>query len=545
MNDIKVLIVDDEYLIRNLLKLKINWKDFGMDIVGEASSAREALELIEKTIPDIILADICMPFMDGIEFSKIVLDRFPHIKIVIVTGYDEFEYAKRSIKIGIDDFILKPINSQEIRKVVLDLKYKINLERDKESELENLKIQLKEKLFYELTETKINLIDIKDRFECLKININEKNNFFHVAIIEICSSNSDFLKRDNENVLLIPKVFNDINENFTKKYAKNKSQILSNKLNDFVNIFLNERNKIIILNTSEKIDLIKYCEDIKKYIIDKYNCFVTIGIGNKLKGIENIKTSYQEACKALDYMIVIGKDKIINFCNIYNNYYNENNKWEFESIKLDELIFYMENGLKIRATEIIDNLFSEFTYNKYNNNNKIRLEVFNVLSKFQQLIVKNKNSSNSFQLNSNNYDLIYKIDNIPEFKIYLKEIVYDIIEKMHNADIKKVNRYIEDIQDYLKKNLNDSNISLSSVAQKFFISPSHLSKLFKQETEKTFIKYLRNIRMEKAIKLLRETDLKAYQIADRIGLEPHYLSIIFKKYTGVSINDFRQSQKIN
>ena len=125
MTNLKVLIVDDEYLIRNLLKLRINWDEYGMTVVGEASNAREALDMIDEYMPDIIFTDICMPYMDGIEFSKIALERYPDIKILILTGHDEFEYARRSIKIGVSDFILKPINVNEIEKSLLKLKKKI------------------------------------------------------------------------------------------------------------------------------------------------------------------------------------------------------------------------------------------------------------------------------------------------------------------------------------------------------------------------------------------------------------------------------------
>ena len=104
VNFLKVFIVDDEYLIRNLLKLRVHWERLGMKISGEASSAGEALELINEIQPDILFTDICMPSMDGIEFSRIVMERFPQIIIVVITGHEEFKYAQTSVKLGISDF---------------------------------------------------------------------------------------------------------------------------------------------------------------------------------------------------------------------------------------------------------------------------------------------------------------------------------------------------------------------------------------------------------------------------------------------------------
>jgi two-component system response regulator YesN len=141
---LRVLIVDDEYMVRGLLKRCIDWNEIGMEIIGEASGAQEALELTDKLSPDIIFTDICMPYIDGIELSRLVFEKYPNIKIVILTGYEEFEYAKKSLKLGIADFLLKPINDDEIRKSALDMKEKIEAERSHSNEYNRLKTLLEE-----------------------------------------------------------------------------------------------------------------------------------------------------------------------------------------------------------------------------------------------------------------------------------------------------------------------------------------------------------------------------------------------------------------
>lgn len=143
---LKVIIVDDEYLIRNLIKMKIDWEEVGMEVVGEAANAEQALELVDNLNPDIIFTDICMPSMDGIEFSKLVIERYSHIKIIIVTGYDDFEYARSSVRLGISDFILKPINSDELMQSLSKLRSIINSERNHEKEYNQLKKHVEESL---------------------------------------------------------------------------------------------------------------------------------------------------------------------------------------------------------------------------------------------------------------------------------------------------------------------------------------------------------------------------------------------------------------
>lgn len=138
-NIIKVMIIDDEYLIRNLIKNCIDWNEIGVEIVAEASNAVEGLNLINKEKPDIILTDINMPITDGLDMSKCILEKYPDIKVIVITGYNEFEYAKRGIKIGISDFILKPIDEEELRNSILKIKNEILDENLRKKEYKDIK----------------------------------------------------------------------------------------------------------------------------------------------------------------------------------------------------------------------------------------------------------------------------------------------------------------------------------------------------------------------------------------------------------------------
>lgn len=175
---LKVLIVDDEYLIRNLLRMRIDWKQQGMTIIGEASDAEEALEQVELLRPDIVFTDIYMPKMGGIELSGILMERYPNIKIVVVTGHDEFEYARQSVKLGISDFILKPIRASELLQVTAKLRAAIEQEMGREYELMKLREEMKQSLPY-LRERFVNqwLSDVIPEHE-----LQEKAHFFGIPI---------------------------------------------------------------------------------------------------------------------------------------------------------------------------------------------------------------------------------------------------------------------------------------------------------------------------------------------------------------------------
>ena len=142
MDITKVLIVDDEYLERTLIKLSVDWVTHDFEIIGEADSGESALRLIEKNPPDILITDICMPFMDGLKLCKAVREKYDHIKIIIITGHRDFEYAKTAINIGVTDFLLKPINSEEVLKIAMKLKQEIIDKREFLSEYNAMKKQL-------------------------------------------------------------------------------------------------------------------------------------------------------------------------------------------------------------------------------------------------------------------------------------------------------------------------------------------------------------------------------------------------------------------
>ncbi|KNY27808.1 response regulator [Pseudobacteroides cellulosolvens] len=532
MSSLKVVIVDDEFLIRNYLKRRVCWEELGMEIAGEASSAREALDLIDQIIPDIIFTDICMPFMDGIEFSKAVVEKFPHIKIVIITGHDEFDYVKRSIKLGISDFLLKPVNPEEIRKVALELKSKIEMERTHIKEYEKLKQRLDESLPYmqekflnEILLGELDQHEIVDKMAYFKIIMNEQSDVFQTAVVEVSDSVGGPHDREEELILLAMKCSDLIR------------QVLKEDL--FVHVFFDNSRKIVILSNNESLDLTDCCETIKALLINRCKCFVSIGIGNKIHGLKNIKVTYREACDALNYKVVIGKNQVVNYNDIT---YNSDQSWRGIPNKGEKLDFFIKTGMKYKAIELIDELFSESCFNLSITIENLRLEAFDIISTCMRVLLEFKiDTSSLWGKNTKPYEDVFRMDNLLEMKDYLKSLLEKVINKIHSFNERKANILIVQIQEYIEQNMHDSNLSLSTIAKEFYVSPSHLCRLFKQETKQTVVEYITRQRMEYAKKILKETNLKVYQIGEMVGInDPNYFSTIFKKFTGLSVNEFRK-----
>ena len=179
----KIILVDDEEEVRRGVLNKIQWNKYGFEIVGEAENGKEALEIVEKNTPDIVITDIKMPFMDGMKLTQILYERFPTIKTIILTGFDEFEYAKTAIKLNVIEYVLKPVSSEDIIELLINVKEKLDREFEekknikllKESYIKSLPI-LREKFLSSIIRGNINIDEIKEKEK--KYNVNLKGEAF-------------------------------------------------------------------------------------------------------------------------------------------------------------------------------------------------------------------------------------------------------------------------------------------------------------------------------------------------------------------------------
>lgn len=214
---IKIIIVDDEYLIRNLIRNCIDWDELEVEIIGEASNAHECLRLIEKDRPDIILTDINMPLTNGLDMTQHILEKHPSIKVIVITGYDKFEYAKRSVKLGISDFILKPIDDDELKEAVLKLKDKIQKEKAEINEVKNIK-----EAIGDLTE----IMELEEENNDKYININQIKKYIIKNISNPDLSLKSVAQHFYLNSSYLSRFFKEkTNENFGEYIIKTKMEI--------------------------------------------------------------------------------------------------------------------------------------------------------------------------------------------------------------------------------------------------------------------------------------------------------------------------------
>jgi two-component system, response regulator YesN len=522
------LILDDEHLLRELLKRSIKWDFHNMELLSEASSAMEAIDQVEQYQPNLIFVDICMPIMDGIEFSTIILKRYPHIKIIILTGHDSFDYARQSLKIGVSDFLLKPTNSSEINITLDKVCREIRDDKKRLKEHKMLKKQLddnlpllKERFLADLVSGTLSPDEVKNK-SCY-YHINFHSDQFQVSLLE--PSIKEKKGSEEENLFL---QFQCIE--YIKCYFYRQNDIL---------VFIGNRNKIVLINSNSDFFQSDYYESIKENLINSFNCSISMGVGTEKKGIDSISRSYDEAFTALNYKVIEGKNNVISFSDI--NLRKQLNCKDLSN-SLNEFTFYLNAGISDKSILILSEILEEKCTMAIPDLSYLQIPSVNILSRILNTVREQDIEMKLFALSLTElYNRVFIIETLPEMIKYLSELILTVANTINKTNSQKTGKLISDVKKYLREEYLNHDLSQNLVAEKFFVNSSYLSRKFKKETGQSFVDYLSKIRLKRAIVLLQETDKRNYEISEEIGIaDPHYFSIFFKKYMNMSISEYRK-----
>lgn len=516
---VKVLVVDDEYFAREGMKRTIDWDTLGCALCGEADNGVIGMELARELKPDIIITDIKMPGMDGIEMANSIKEFLPNCKFIIITGYDEFEYAKRAIKLNAVDFILKPIDEKELLNGVLNASEIVR----------NSKLQrdaIIEKLLLDCLRGKF--LDSLSMLEVLKSNnitfenviiVNMENDDYE-RIIE--AGNQERIYIQNRMVRdIVYKVFND--EIYVVECHQDKLALVieGKKLKD-----IDELN--------EKIYLIK--EEIRK----KANITLTVGISN-INEMVNIANAYKESKEALKYKLYVGKDKIINYKDIVK----ESKEYEV-SFKKDKMEILL--SLKARDRRNVELKLKHLYFEKLKaykaEENMIRqisieliLAGINVVKEYNVIV------QGAVSENFNVYKKAAKLNTIDELYNMVYSCFIKIIDELKEFTIEAEESGLDKAVKYINENFT-KEISLSDVAKHSYLSESYLSRRMKKILGIGFAEYITKLRIEKSLELLKSPNAKIMDVAVSVGYQDYrYFSQIFKKYTGYSPSEFNKSKE--
>lgn len=526
--ELKILIVDDEVHIRSGIARMLELGTLEAKISGLAGNVGEALEIVKKEKPHIVITDIRMPDEDGLSLTEKILESIPSTRIIIISGYDEFEYARKAMRLGVKEYILKPLNKEALNNTLIRIKREIEKEV---SERENT-LQIKNKLFssYKYARTKF----FEGIIEGKKIDdkeLREKEKLFNMELVHgefvallICIENggieTDKTLEDEEDSLRYSIT------NITEEVI----QCSSNKILVYPN-----KNEILVLCPVEEIqsgkELRRYALEIRNSISQSIGinlCISFSGSGSRLYELRQVYSKLR--ITMLNKFICA--ERIFEASRL-NEVANKDVYLGWEK----RLHMYVEFNDFTKSSEVIDDIFSRET-----GGNFCAESLFFVLQRIYHVLFRILNNGGIGGIDRREDAIGRVITNttLAEVIHTIKEEFFAVIAEKNPVHENENRMVIMLAQQYINQHYQE-NISQNQVADYLNISPQYLSTLFKKYTGDNFIDYLTSLRIENSKRLLEQQNLKVYEIAFRVGYNDpkHYLKV-FKRLTGVTPNEYRE-----
>ncbi|MUT67183.1 response regulator [Paenibacillus sp. NEAU-GSW1] len=532
----KIMLVDDEILFRESVRNCIDWEREGFIYCGDASDGELALPIIEREQPDILLTDIKMPFMDGLELSAFVRQKYPQIKVVIMSGHDEFEYARAALRLGVEEYCLKPISSADIIRMLRDIGGKIDKAREEREQLERLRMreheqaaQSKEKLLSDICNGFISTAEALQIASTMELPLSAGH--YAVAIADIrCASGIGQADANQEAIWL------------ERLAASLSADVLSYKrsVTEFVWLVKGEsRQKLEDALRAFR----KEAEQLPAEARDTAPCTLYIGAGTVVGRLQEVHASYLEAEEDKHWSKLALQNRHALHTASVGNGAGDRALSDQAGVFLDRNAFV--EFLKIGDPSQTDSFIVQFTeklkplqwpsssYGYYILND-LTLEVFHAAKGMFRHIEPAGDALIRLQ------GQIAAVRTYEEAKCYLSALCEQFRSWRSNAS----DRYadlIASVKGFIQSNFSKDGLSLQDAASFANISPSHLSKVFSQETGQTFIEYLTLTRIRKAMELLQGTSARTYEVAFQVGYnDAHYFSNLFRRVTGMTTRDFRK-----
>ncbi len=536
---IKVFLVEDEMVIRNGIVKSINWEKEGYRLVGEASDGELAYPMILKEKPDILLTDIKMPFMDGLELSRLVKQELPDTKILIFSGYDEFEYAKEAIRIGVTEYLLKPVSSEQLLEVMRRISKQIEQDREEREMLR----QYQE--------------DMKENVE------RERQNFFshvirgEVSIGEAVKNGKKYgmdLSAGFYSIILF-KIFSTPEENIVSEHIWKICEKIETKVDEIPYAYYFQRgiDGWVFLLTAESKEQMEerqknLCDCLAEIMKNERKVEYFGGIGKPVERIRNLGQSFRDAERIFAERFTRQSNQFLSGFEKMDVY--KDDEFQIKDLgdvgKSREMIEkFLNNGTKEELEEFMDTYFIRMKEDKLQSTlmrQYIIMDIYIVIMSFCEKIdaVNHDYQQETEKLKST----IQNMNSVSEIRLYITYMLNQAIELRDSISKKRYADIIKAAEKMISEHYMSEEISLNSVADSVGMSPSYFSSVFSKESGKTFVEFLTETRMEKAKELLMCSALKTSEIGYEVGYkDPHYFSYIFKKTQGCSPKDYRARGK--
>ncbi len=523
-----VLLVDDEEEVMQAIMKKIDWEELGFSVIGYANSSVKALEMVEESQPDVVMTDIMMPYMDGIELATKIKEELPTTRIMFLTGFDKFEYAKEAIRLEAEEYILKPVNSAELTEVFTRLRAKMDREISEKRNVETLQNYYMESLpllradFYaSLIEGRVAGKDLGKRL--LDYQIEFKDGPFCCLIIH---TSSGHVPEGMTPLLLDTAVRKQAVERFERNWD--------------AKCFAYQGNTVLIVQPRDEREaslLTDECDRFCKYARRIIGATVTIGIGKVCPDILDLPSSYESAKEAVSYRVVYGVSKAINISEIAPQ--QESAPRGRDDSYLGDLLKAIRLEPLESIKEAVDSYFGHVLLVSQSPR-EYQIAVLDLIGALYRFSANNGLESHALSGDVGTaYNKLLDLDQ-ESFRKWLTDVCVSLREELANARSQSAQSLVSRAKEYVSDHYADEDLSLNVVCRSLHVSNAYFSTVFKRETGATFVTYLTEHRMKIASRLLIETSEKSYVIARKVGYaDPNYFSYVFKRHFGASPSKYR------
>lgn len=528
MDTYTVLLVDDEEEVIQVIMKKINWEGLGFSVIGYANNGVKALEMVEEFQPDVVMTDIKMPYMDGLELSNRIKAEFPATKILLFTGFDEFEYAKEAVHLEVEEYILKPLNSVELTNVFTQLKIKLDQEISEKRSVEVLQQYYLDSLPLLQTNFYSTLIEGRIREEELEKYLTDYQISFtgpYYCCLVIHTSATQ-VPRDMKPLLLATSVQKQAEERLQEKWRAKSFSYLGNAV------------MIAQLKGENEVpELTDECDRFCRYARRIIGAVVTVGIGQICDNILELAQSYSSAREAVSYRGIYGASRAINIKEIAPQEMGEAGL--VNDGDMSELFKKIRMGSRKEIVEAVNEYMERMALSA-KTLPQHHIAVMELISALYRFTVNNDIAAEEFAGDMKGlYSSLPNMD--PDaLKKWLTDLSLSFHDKLISARSRSTKSFVLRAEEYVRSSYADEELSLDDICQTLGVSNSYFSTIFKRETGKSFIGYLTDYRMDCASRLLLETNDKSYIIAKKVGYtDPNYFSYVFKRRFGVSPSKYR------
>ena len=543
---LKIFLAEDEVIVRETIKRMIPWEDLGFELVGEAADGEMALPLLLRQKPDLLITDIKMPFMDGLTLAKVAKKEIPGLKVVILSGYDDFNYAKQAINIGVEDYLLKPITKNALIERLTEIRSRYEHEKTQKEYYEKFhrEMQAYEKnsirdFFEALVSGSMDMMEIYRRSEKLGLDIVAEA--YNVLIFTM-NCEEDFSGRregysewEAESLELLEEFF-----------SENTSAMLF-RCNIFsYGVLIKGQKETIEENTRSCVSEIQRIFDRKE---QKRQWFVAAG--EPVERLSQIQKSYYSASRAFSQRYLYDENIL---------YYDEMASMEKKNVTEDDSTYlqkvdvnalnpailqkFLSNGLLEETENFVKDYFYAIGQEPLESlvfRNYVTLNVrFSVMSFLKEIGCDTRTLEQE-----DTEDVLSESSKSLENAIaYAEKIISQAIALRDQNSGNKNRSILKTAVDFIDSHYMEEDMSLNKAANAANVSANHFSALFSQNMGQTFIEYLTNLRMNKAKEYLRCTSMRSSEIAGEIGYkDAHYFSYLFKKTQGMTSSDYRKARE--